>query len=69
MRDLYPNQKEFNNICDYGDAIRNAKSLKELNCLRNAGVKFRDVPLLKLWQERYWAFKKCSGCAKTKYGL
>ena len=69
MKDLYPNQKEFDNKSDYESAIKTAKSIKALNQLRMAGVKFRDQELLKLWQDRFWAFKKCPNCAKVTYGL
>lgn len=63
---MYPNQKEFITEKDCENAIKNARSIKMLNQLRRACIEFN---LIKLWGKRYWAFKKCPNCAKTKYGL
>ncbi len=68
MKDLYPNQKELASIEECEKAVKGAKSVRALNQLRASVVTFMNPGLLKLFQERYWAFKKCPDCAKAKYG-
>ncbi len=47
--------------------IEDANSLNALNALRMELVKTKSDVLLKMWQEKYWEFRRCPDCAKRKY--
>lgn len=47
--------------------IEDANSLNALNALRIELVKTKSDVLLKMWQEKYWEFRRCPECAERKY--
>ena len=55
-----PKQIETKNIIDLIISINHADSLKDMNELRLAVVKTKDVTILKAWQCKYWKFKECT---------
>jgi hypothetical protein len=65
--------KEYKNtevpdIATLRDLISKAKSVGEMNDLRNACVKWmhEETSILKEWQDKYWSLKKCPTCGKVR---
>lgn len=69
IEQTFGKQKMIHNETEYIEAVENAESTQELNALRESGVNIRSKKGLKLWQEKYWDFKKCPECAKRKYKI
>ena len=46
--------------------IEDATSLKELNDMRMDIVQAKDGEVLKAWQDKFWAYKKCPECGKVR---
>jgi len=46
--------------------IEDATSLKELNDMRMDVVQARDKDVLKAWQDKFWAYKKCPECGRVR---
>ena len=46
--------------------IENATSLKELNAMRIDIVQAKDKDILKVWQNKFWSYKKCPECGKIR---
>ena len=60
--------KEIDSADSCRDAVRKAGSVKALNELRVPVVEFAkpENGLLKFWQDKYWALKRCPDCGKLK---
>lgn len=62
-------QKEFGNETEIMRAIGKAQTIKEMNVLRVATVKFlkgqHGKEILTKWQKKYWNLKNCSACGHS----
>lgn len=60
-------QVEVGSIDELRERIQKATTVKQMNEIRDACVKFieSDHSILKEWQEKYWSLKNCPTCGQT----